>query len=220
MNQPRVFIIHGWNATPRDAWVPWLKRELEERGIDVYAPQMPNPRWPYIRRWMTHLKNEVGDCNEETYFVGHSLGGQAILRYLARLPSGQSAGGAIFVGGFDRLRVWWPYLIGAYICLGRWLLQPIDWKRVRIHAKRFCAVFSDDDGWVLDESSGCFREHLRAKVRLLHGYGHFTGDEGVFCVPEVLDELLRMIEQKEPSDRVTGRLPENVLFNPLTRLHT
>lgn len=214
----RVFLIHGFNATPNDAWLPWLKQELKQRGIDVHVPQMPHPRWPYIHRWTDHLAAQVGVCDEQTFFVGHSLGGQAILRYLATLPDDQCAGGAIFVGGFDRLRIYWPYLICAYICLGRWLLQPIDWKKAHTNSKRFCAVFSDDDTWVPNQSNGCFRDQLRAKIRVLHGYGHFTGDEGIFRVPEVLDEILQMIDRSTSMTYKKKHSPEEALFESITRI--
>lgn len=217
VSRPRVFLIHGFNATPQDAWLPWLKSALEKRGVDVHAPQMPHPRWPFIHRWTDHLAEEVGDCDERTYFIGHSLGGQAILRYLASLPADQRAGGAVFVGGFDQLRIWWPYLIAAYICLGRWLLRPIDWKKANKRGKRFCAVFSDDDTWVPNESNGCF-DQLRAKVRVLHGYGHFTGDEGVFRVPEVLEETMQMIEHGTPIMRDDKKSTDETLFESITRI--
>jgi uncharacterized protein len=210
-SRSRIFIIHGFNATPQDAWLPWLTRALQRHGIDVHAPQMPHPRWPYIRRWTDQLAQEVGCCDERTYFIGHSLGGQAILRYLTTLPKDQCAGGAVFVGGFDRLRIWWPYLIVAYLCLGRWLLQPIDWHIARNKSRRFCAVFSDNDGWVTRETSDRFRSQLDARIRVLHGYGHFTGDEGVFQVPEILDEVLQMIQRKEPPGGYAGQLSGNVL---------
>lgn len=209
----RVFLVHGFNATPQNAWYPWLKQELQKQGLDVRAPQMPHPRWPYIHRWTDQLSKEVGICDERTFFIGHSLGGQAIVRYLAALPAGQSAGGAVFVGGFDRLRISWPYLIAAYVYLGRWLFLPIDWNRARMHARKFCAVFSDNDAWVANESSECFRDHLKARVRVLHDYGHFTGDEGVFQVPEVLDEILQMINKQEPSYR--ERLSDIPMFESL-----
>lgn len=217
-NRSRVFLIHGWNATPRNAWYPWLKDQLENNGIEVHVPQLPNARWPFIHRWTDALMQEVGVCDEQTYFIGHSLGVQAILRYLAKLPRDQYAGGAVFVGGFDRLHVWWPYLIGAYICLGRWLYSPIDWKNVRAHAKKFSAFFSDNDGWVSDESDGCFRTFLSADIRVLHGYGHFTGDEGIYRVPEVLEEVLAMIAHKHARERTPEKKSEPMF--DLLPLHT
>lgn len=214
----RVFLVHGFNATPQNAWYPWLKQELQKRGVDVRAPQMPHPRWPYIHRWTECLAQEVGVCDERTFFIGHSLGGQAIVRYLGALPSNEAAGGAIFVGGFDRLRISWPYRIAAYIYLGRWLLWPINWAEAKKRAKHFCAVFSDDDGWVQEENSSCFKEKLRAKVRVLHGYGHFTGDEGIFSVPEVLEEMMRMIAEQQQNFTENKKMNDTVFH--LLSFHT
>lgn len=43
----RIFIIHGWGGTPKEGWFPWLKREFESKGFEVFIPQLPdsdNPR--------------------------------------------------------------------------------------------------------------------------------------------------------------------------------
>ena len=29
----RVFIIHGWEGHPENAWFPWLKKELEQKRV-------------------------------------------------------------------------------------------------------------------------------------------------------------------------------------------
>ena len=91
----RVFIIHGWegNANSKD-WIPWLSRKLKSRGFKVNAPNMPNTNEPKIRSWVRYLEKRVGKPDSETYFVGHSLGCQAILRYLETLPDGVKVGGA------------------------------------------------------------------------------------------------------------------------------
>ena len=78
---PRVFIVHGWGAYPQDDWIPWLKGQLEDKGCEVYNPSMPDTEHPQIETWLSFLANLVGDVDENTYFVGHSIGCQTILRY-------------------------------------------------------------------------------------------------------------------------------------------
>jgi len=94
----KIFIIHGWSSFPEDCWFPWLKSELEKRNFSVTVPQMPNPDNPEINSWVTHLKNVVGELNEETYFIGHSIGCQAIMRFIEK--ENKKIGGAVFVAGF------------------------------------------------------------------------------------------------------------------------
>lgn len=75
----RVFIIHGWDGHPDEQWFPWLKKELEQRGFEVYVPQMPKTEEPRIDIWVPYLRGLVGRPDQDTYFVGHSIGPQAIL---------------------------------------------------------------------------------------------------------------------------------------------
>lgn len=45
----RVFIIHGWEGYPKEGWFPWLKKELEDKGVEVHVPQLPNADAPEIK---------------------------------------------------------------------------------------------------------------------------------------------------------------------------
>ena len=78
----RVFIIHGWEGNPNEGWFPWLKENLEARGFDVHIPTMPNPDEPDMKDWINTLKDIVGPVDENTNFIGHSIGCNAILRFL------------------------------------------------------------------------------------------------------------------------------------------
>src|SRR3989338_169649 len=96
----RVFIVHGWGGHPEEGWFPWLKKELEAKGFKVFVPQLPDAENPRIQKWVPKLAETVGVPDEETYFVGHSMGCQTIARYLESLPAEIKIGGAIFVAGF------------------------------------------------------------------------------------------------------------------------
>lgn len=74
----RVFIVHGWDGNPESNWFPWLKKELENKGFEVFVPQLPDPNNPRIYNWIPKLAKTVGKASEQTYFVGHSMGCQTI----------------------------------------------------------------------------------------------------------------------------------------------
>ncbi|MFH1402612.1 MAG: alpha/beta hydrolase [Patescibacteria group bacterium] len=81
-NNKRVYIIHRWDGAPQNCWIPWLKRELEARDFFVVVPKMPEAEKPDIQAWISHLNNVAGEVDENTFFVGHSIGCQAILRFV------------------------------------------------------------------------------------------------------------------------------------------
>lgn len=185
----RVFIIHGWDGYPEEGWFPWLKQELEDRGFGVQVPAMPHPEEPIIEEWVPYLSNLVSEPNEETYFVGHSVGNQMILRYLEGLPPGKKVGGAVFVAGFFELmgldeeeqKIAKP-----------WLEAPIDCGKVKQHINKFVAIFSDSDPFVPLSNIKLMKQRLGAKTIVEQGKGHFSGDDGVKELPSVLQAILEI----------------------------
>lgn len=141
----RVFIIHGWDGNPDEAWLAWLRRELKKKNIKVIAPQMPNAEEPKISEWVPYLSKLAGAPDEETYFVGHSIGCQTIMRYLETIYP-QKVGGAIFVAGWLHLE----NLEGpAEEAIAKpWMETPIDLAKVKNSAPNIIAIFSGNDPFV------------------------------------------------------------------------
>ena len=184
----RAFIIHGWDGHPDEGWFPWLKTKLEKNGFQVHVPAMPESAEPKIEAWVPHLFKIVGDVDENTYFVGHSIGCQTILRYLERLPADKKVGGAYFVAG-------WFTLMNLKTDEEKeiakpWLETPIDFENVKQHTKKFFAVFSDDDDVVPQENKKLFGERLGAKTEMEHAKGHISGNDKVKELPVILEAIL------------------------------
>ena len=98
----RVILVHRWSGGPSDDWRPWLQDELGQRGYNVLSPEMPDMDTPVIEKWVGKLREVVGVPDADTYFVGHSIGCQAILRYLETIDT--PVGGALFVAGWFDLK--------------------------------------------------------------------------------------------------------------------
>ena len=123
----RVILVHRWDGNPEVDWYPWLKKELEKRKVKVEIPEMPNPSKPAIETWVSFLAEHVKKIDAETYFIGHSVGCQTILRYFETLSNKQKIGGALIVaGGFT--------LQGLTTdeereVAGHWLTAPFDFEK-------------------------------------------------------------------------------------------
>src|SRR3989344_828253 len=186
----RAFIIHGWDGYPDECWFPWLKKELEQKSFRVQVPAMPEPAEPKIESWVSHLSKIVGDVDENTFFVGHSIGCQTVLRYFESLPADKKVGGAIFVAG-------WFTLMNLKTDEEKeiakpWLETPFDFEKIKQHTKKFFAVFSDDDEVVPQDNKKLFEERLEAKTAVEHNKGHFSGDDEVKELPIILSEILSL----------------------------
>ncbi|MDP1706429.1 MAG: alpha/beta hydrolase [bacterium] len=185
----RVFIVHRWDGSPDSDWYPWLEAQLEDRGYRAKTIEMPNPEAPEIKAWLSALDEAVGQADENTYFVGHSVGCQAILRYLAILPVDQKIGGAVFVAG-------WFKLIGLETDEEKeiakpWLETPFDLEIARAAGGKMAAIFSDNDPFVPLSNTDIFEKKLGAKIVIEKGAGHFNDIEEL---PLALGEILEIID--------------------------
>ena len=190
--QKRVFIIHGWDGYPEEGWFLWLKTELEKSGFEVVIPAMPDSAKPTIDSWVSFLTQLVGEVDEQTYFVGHSIGCQAILRYLETLN--KKVGGALFVAG------WLMRLTGDLreeeLAIARpWIEIPIDYQKVRDNCSKIMAIFSDNDEFVHLDNIKLFEEQLGAKIIIENNKSHFSGSDGITELQSALDAIFEIAEK-------------------------
>jgi len=187
-NMKKIILIHGWGGNPKDNWIPWLKEELEKKGLDVLAPIMPDSENPIIEKWLEKLKDEVGEVDKNTYFVGHSIGAQAIMRYLEKID--------ITIGGVLFTAPWFNLLETAYdepeeeIQIAEpWLNTAIDFEKIKQNCDNIIAIFSDNDPCVPLSDKDLFKERLNARIEVVNGQGHFDDLE----YPLILDKVLELI---------------------------
>jgi len=188
----RVFIIHGWDGYPEEGIFPWLKTELQKRGFEVFNPLMPDPLRPTIETWVKHLKNQVGTTDENTFFFGHSIGAQTILRYLESLPKEVKIGGAVFLAGWVNLSDNANEVEEDKEIARPWIETPISWDKIKNHTNKFIAIFSDDDPLVSLSDAKIFESDLGAKIVIEHGKEHFSGSSGIKELPSALEAVLKI----------------------------
>lgn len=182
----RAFIIHGWGGNPDEGWFPWLKEKLKEKGFKVEVPLMPNTFHPKIKPWVKHLSNVIGTPDEETFLIGHSIGSQAILRYLEALPLNVKIGKVVFVAGFFNLK----NLNSKEMAIALpWLKTPIDLDKVKNYSN-FTAIFSSNNPDVPLKDKEIFKRKLNAQIILENRMGHFSGSDGIKKLPSALKAVL------------------------------
>lgn len=188
----RIFIVHGWDGYPEEAWFPWVKKKLEEEGFSVLVPQMPQADVPDMDVWVSFLHGVIGTCDEHTFFVGHSIGCQTVLRYLASLPDGTRAGGAVLVAGWVSLTPMAARTSEEQIIARPWLERPIPYEKIILHTKKFVGIFSDDDPYVPLENQQTYKEKLHADIVVVPGRGHFNEESNTKEMPEVISGIKKI----------------------------
>jgi predicted alpha/beta hydrolase family esterase len=184
----KVFIIHGWGGNPDEPLLVWLDTELQKKGYEVVRPAMPNSLEPKIEVWVTHLASLVGVPDENTYFIGHSIGCQTIMRYLSTLPENIKVGGALFIAGWFNLAHLEEYDGEGAEEIGKpWIENPIDFEAIKKVCQEITVFLSTNEPYeYVEENKHTFEEKLNAKVVLMENKGHFTAEDGVVSLPEAL----------------------------------
>ena len=185
----RVYIIHRWSGGVEDDWRPWLKTELEKLGYQVFVPTMPDSDTPVIEKWVESLSKLVGKVDKDTFFVGHSIGCQAILRYLQTVTT--PVGGAVFVAGWFDLHNLEDDEVTE--TAKPWIETPIDCGKIKEILPKLTVLLSDNDPYdALEQNKLTFETELNAKVIIVPKTGHFTEDDGFKELPEVLVEFKKL----------------------------
>ncbi len=179
----QVYIIHGWGGTTTESWFPWLKKELENKKFKVEIPAMPNPDTPKIKEWIGRL-NKIVKVNDETILIGHSIGCQAILRFLEGLKEKQKIKAAILVAPWLTLQ---NLEEGEDDIAKEWVETQLNFEKIKKHCENFVLIYSSTDPYPGFEDLTILRKSLSAIPVSLGDKGHINGEYGIFKLPEILD---------------------------------
>lgn len=171
-----IYITHGFEAYPQKHWFMWLKDTLAKKGIHTTIPAMPNAANPTPSEWIRTLQNEVTHIDTQSYFIGHSLGCIATLRFLQTLDREQKIGGIVLVSGFDS-----PLQI--YPNLNEFTKEPLEYDKLISLSHNRLVISARDDCIVPTKLSANLAQNLQATFIQTHKGGHFMQDDGFQTFP-------------------------------------
>lgn len=176
-----VFIFHDTMGSPESNWFPWLKKELENLGIEVFVPKFLTPEGQSLENWLKAFEPYLDKVNSETVFVGHSMGPGFFLRLLERRTSQIKA--AILAAPFDDF-------IGEepYDTLNKTFIDhPFDWEKIKQNCGNFTVFAGNDDPYVATKFSQNVADGLGIELKIIKGGKHLG--ENLKEFPEVLEEI-------------------------------
>ncbi len=178
-----AFIIHGSNGNINAHWYPWLKEELEKRGLKVFLPQFPIGENQTLQNWLATLK-PMKESLKDSILIGHSLGAPFILNVLNQWEV--KARAAFLVSGFTgHLKV------EGEINIEDFAERDFDWKKIKENCKYFYVIHSDNDPYVPLEKAEELAKNLGVSGVLVRGGEHFQEQSGF----KTFDLLLKKIEE-------------------------
>lgn len=180
---PTVFLFHGAYGSPSENWFPWLKEELENIGCEVIVPTFPTPKEQTLDNWLKVFKKFEQHVNENTVFIGHSLGVAFILSLLER----------------PKARIRASFLVSGFVTR---VIDPKDqvntinktfydkkfnWEKIKENCKDFHVINSDNDPYVSPEIAEKVSTQLGVELIIIEGGGHFNKKSGYEKFPQLLD---------------------------------
>ncbi len=156
-----AIILHGTGDKNTDFWFPYVKEKLEEKGYEVWLPQLPNAEKSNIRDWLSFVLDN-GKFTNETVLIGHSAGSQLILSILEKITVQIKQ--AILVSGYaESVRVTSDSEVRA----------DLDWKKIKQNAQDIIFINSDNDPWECDDKQGrIMLDKLGGTQIIRKGEGH------------------------------------------------
>jgi len=181
-----AFIIHGSNGSKDKHWYPWLKKELESRGLQVFLPQFPIEENQTLQNWLDTLK-AMKENLEDSILIGHSLGVPFILNVLNQWNVIAKA--AFLVAGFSgHLEVEDEPNIDDIA------ERDFNWRKIRENCKYFYVIHSDNDPYVPLERANELAKNLGTSVILVKGGKHFQDESGFKTFGLLLNKIDEIIK--------------------------
>lgn len=158
-----VIILHGTGDSPEGFWFPWLKKELENDGYNVWVPQLPDADNPEMDKWLPFII-EKGTFTEETIIIGHSAGAAIILALLEDLEVKIKQ--AILVSGYS-------FSTGKDGVNGV-LRKVYDWDKIsKSTQEKIIFINSDNDPWGCNDFQGRRMMDMAGGIQIIiKGEGH------------------------------------------------
>ena len=201
-----LFVIHAFGGHPRKFWYDRFAKAVTAMNphVVVEVLRMTDSHTPRIEAWVMDItravqrvrRNEsvVSEDPPVIYLVGHSVGCQAILHFLAHPDSQQLLSQHVRLGGCLCVAAWFE-VVDPWETIEPWCTTAIDDEAVQrslhLAAAPLRVFISDNDRYTPDyqANTASWQERFGAYVEVLPGRGHFSGRNQ----PELLSAMLKML---------------------------
>lgn len=181
----KAVVIHGTMGSPMGNWFPSVATSLRGAGFQTFVPQFPTPSGQTLENWLRHFQAEVGELNQDSLLIGHSVGAVFVLRLLERLKTPIDT--AVLVSGFTGVLGLPEYdALNATFVAG-----AFDWRQIQSNAKNVICLCGDKDPYVPFEQGMEIADALGVENLVVNDGGHLNAEFGFDSFPRLLEELER-----------------------------
>ena len=174
-------IIHGSFGSKDGNWFPWLKKELENRNLNIEVPQMPigvgNQNFD---NWANVLDNL--NIDENTIIIAHSIAPVFVCKYIIERKIKVKK--LIFVCGFNNYLGIDP----EYDAVNEPMFLN-NLKDVKNYCNNIICFYSDDDPYVKFEVEKDFADTISNEQHVIKDGGHINSESGYTEFKDILNVL-------------------------------
>ena len=175
----QVIIVHGYTASPEENWFPWIQEKAQQENVSLKVLRLDPSTTPKLEVWDQQMREQIKGIDEDSIFIGHSLGTVAVLHYLSRELKQQKIQQLVLIAGFNgrlgRLDEVNPFIDAA----------EIDFDLLKQQVAERVVIYSEGDDRVEPEFSLEQADSLDAIVVSAKHQGHFIDSEGCTDLPEL-----------------------------------
>ena len=185
----KIYVFPRYSGDENSDWYQHAKRELgfKDQHINFIPLSFPNWNKPTIKEFLAFIVQAIPekDLNQNTYFIGHSIGCRAAMIFLNEIHKKNSSfkiGGLLCVAGWWTVDKPWPQL-------KKWTDTALDFKGLQhICSNNIVVLLSDNDPFTSNtmENKNLWEKNLNAKVVIVPNAKHFNENEGFV---EIINEI-------------------------------
>ena len=178
-------LTHGSFGSPFSNWIPYLRKEIESKDLEVYTPDFPTGvGYQNYENWSRLLKTyvEANIINENTIIFAHSIAPIFICKFL--VENKIKIKRLVFVCGFNNyLGIDKDY---DAVNEGMYFDNLTD---VKNYCDDIVCFYSDNDPYVKYEAEKEFADAITENQIMISGGGHLNSESGYTEFSELLKYL-------------------------------
>lgn len=194
-NNLNYVLLHGFTATSKSNFLPWVKGELEKTGVKVVVPDLPNTKAPTEDEQVNYVLENI-DFDENTILYGHSLGTVVAMKVVEKLD--KKIAGLVLSGAFME-----PDFKDHERNFDKKFNWNFDFEKIKTNVS-FVKIISDlNDRAVPIEQGRKLKEKLGAELKEVEAEEpHFDA--------KIEPEILKAISQKLEAVKVFTTRPDTI----------
>lgn len=179
------FLIHGSFGNPFVNWIPYLRKEIENKNLEVYTPDFPTGvNYQNFDNWNRVLKTYLvaGLLNENTIIYAHSIAPVFVCKFL--IENKVRVKKLIFVCGFNN----YFGINKEYDTVNKTMYLD-NLKDVKNYCDDIICYYSKNDPYVKYEEEKEFANAITDKQIVIDNGGHLNSESGYTEFKELLKHI-------------------------------